>query len=133
MNWWSSWRPCRPRWKFGGRPKALLLRALEGLIPPVIANRPKAGFTLPFGRWLRDDLSATIRDRWMMLDGIIDPAGALALWQDFQRGRVHWSRLWAIVILRRWLREFRVMQRPAEPIPHHWPALALVAPPPASA
>jgi hypothetical protein len=37
------------------------------------------------------------------------------------------------VILRQWLREFRVMRRPAEPVHHHVPALALVAPPPASA
>ena len=94
-------------WKFQGRPKALLLRALGDWIPAELAQRPKAGFTLPFASWLRGDLTGTIGEILHSPDDVIEQNGAIALWADFQRGRVHWSRLWAIVMLRLWLREFR--------------------------
>jgi asparagine synthase (glutamine-hydrolysing) len=97
-------------WKFCGRPKALLLRALGDWIPPELANRRKAGFTLPFASWMRGELSDAISDLLNAYDGVgdvVDKRGALALWAAFQRGRLHWSRIWAVVMLRLWLREFR--------------------------
>jgi hypothetical protein len=33
-------------------------------------------------------------------------AGVMALWDGFNRGRVHWSRVWAIAALQLWLAEF---------------------------
>jgi asparagine synthase (glutamine-hydrolysing) len=94
-------------WKFHGPPKALLLRALGDWIPPELAQRPKAGFTLPFESWLRGALNGTISEILHSPDDLIDQSGALALWAAFKRGRVHWSRVWAIIMLRLWLREFR--------------------------
>ena len=113
-----------PAWKFHGRPKALLLRALSDWIPPEIANRRKAGFTLPFARWLRGDLSGTIVEVLNSRDssGVIDRSGALALWAAFQSGRVHWSRLWAVVMLRLWLLGFRAV-RPSASSFEHDPAI----------
>jgi asparagine synthase (glutamine-hydrolysing) len=99
-----------PAWKFHGRPKALLLRALGDWIPPELANRRKAGFTLPFASWMRGELSDAISDLLNTSDGVddvVDRSGALALWAAFRRGRLHWSRIWAVVMLRLWLREFR--------------------------
>ena len=37
----------------GGRRKHLLKRALEGLLPPEVARRPKKGFGVPTAKWLR--------------------------------------------------------------------------------
>ena len=94
-------------WKFQGPPKGLLLRALGDWIPEELARRPKAGFTLPFASWLRRDLTGTIGEILHSPDDVIDQSGAIALWAAFKRGRIHWSRLWAVVMLRLWLREFR--------------------------
>ena len=96
-------------WKFRGRPKALLVRALGDWIPPEMANRRKVGFTLPFERWLRGELKTPITDLLNSSDGddVVDRIGALALWTAFRRGRIHWSRIWAVVMLRLWLREFQ--------------------------
>jgi asparagine synthase (glutamine-hydrolysing) len=81
-----------PAWKFHERPKALLLRALGDWIPLELAQRRKAGFTLPFARWLRDELSDSITELLNTNDNvgeILDRNGALALWASFRRGRAH--------------------------------------------
>ena len=44
-------------WKLDGNvPKPLLVRALKGALPDEIVHRKKQGFTLPFERWLRENL-----------------------------------------------------------------------------
>ena len=39
-----------------GRGKYLLKKAVAGLLPPEIVNRPKQGFSAPVSEWFRDDL-----------------------------------------------------------------------------
>jgi asparagine synthase (glutamine-hydrolysing) len=42
-------------WKLhGGHTKRLLRRAVAGLVPEEILRRPKKGFGMPVGAWLRD-------------------------------------------------------------------------------
>ena len=43
-------------WKLGSMPKPLLVGALKGTLPDEIVHRKKQGFTLPFERWLRENL-----------------------------------------------------------------------------
>ncbi len=44
----------------GGRPKALLKRAVRGLIPDEIIDRPKVGFAAPMRQWLRGDFGKAV-------------------------------------------------------------------------
>src|SRR5271169_702316 len=47
-------------WKMNGTPKKLLVEALAGSLPDEIVHRPKRGFTLPFERWMRQELRSEI-------------------------------------------------------------------------
>ncbi len=44
-------------------PKFVLVRAMSDLLPQDIIDRPKRGFTLPLGDWLRRDLRAFLDER----------------------------------------------------------------------
>ena len=98
--------------KFGGRPKGLLIAALGGEIPSEIVQRPKAGFTFPFEQWMRgacrDQLAAV---SVLPDEGVLAMAAARAAWDGFAHRRVPWARVWALVVLRLWLDQFRRSQR----------------------
>jgi asparagine synthase (glutamine-hydrolysing) len=84
-------------------PKPLLVSAIGHLMPPVIRDRTdKRGFTFPFDRWLRGPLDGQVRSLlggWTS-QGSLQPDAVQDVWQNYQRGKVHWSRLWALVALR---------------------------------
>ncbi|MDB4948969.1 MAG: Asparagine synthetase [Gemmatimonadetes bacterium] len=86
----------------GAGPKPLLTRAVGALLPPeVLAPRPKQGFTFPFQPWLRGPLRARVREA---LDqrpdyGMLRRDAVERTWRDFQAGRLHWSRVWALAVL----------------------------------
>ncbi len=87
----------------GGRPKALLVRAVGDLLPEAVrARRDKQGFVFPFDRWLRGPLRPRCRE-W--LEGAPAPLRADAVAQvvrAYDAGRCHWSRPWALAALQGW-------------------------------
>lgn len=97
------------RLKLGKRPpKPLLTRPLEGLIPYECVHRVKRGFELPFEEWLRGAMKEEMCDALCCGKmgqglGVFLRSGLEGLWQDFDRRRVSWSRVWAVFVLRRWL------------------------------
>jgi asparagine synthase (glutamine-hydrolysing) len=88
--------------------KSLLRRiGLRGL-DPVLFDRPKMGFLLPFDRWIRLGLNkaidGTLRDA-AAVDAVgLNPGAVQRLWQAFLDGApgLYWSRVWAIYVLVRW-------------------------------
>lgn len=98
-------------WKIHGRRgKAILADAFGDMLPPGVFTRRKTGFGIPLGDWLRNEL------RQEMLDTLLDPdlldlgifrKEALAgLINDHITGRDdHRHRLWALLILIKWLKE----------------------------
>jgi len=97
------------RWKLNGTPKKLLVGALAGSLPEEIIDRPKRGFTLPFERWMRQELRSEIepvlaanRVAGGPLAGLLDGTHVQQIWNDFLRGRVSWSRPWSLYVLQRW-------------------------------
>ncbi len=96
-------------WKLNGTPKKLLVNALAGSLPDEIVRRPKRGFTLPFERWLRQELRPEIEPvlgRKRISGG---PLGELLhgnqverVWSDFLNGETSWSRPWSLYVLQRW-------------------------------
>jgi asparagine synthase (glutamine-hydrolysing) len=93
----------------GGRPKALLLDALEAPLPAGITGRPKRGFTLPFDLWMRGALrpfcEAQLGAQGLDGRGLLQPGQAAHLWQRFldRAPGVTWGRIWPLVALNAWL------------------------------
>src|SRR5205807_1564497 len=92
------------RLKFMGRPKSLMIRALGTRLPAEVVDRPKQGFFLPFDQWLRSDFRREAEDILLApcRSGILNRGGLANLWSRFIAGRLHWSRIWAVLILRLW-------------------------------
>ena len=86
----------------GHTPKRLLLRALGDRLPPEV-GRSKRGFTFPIGEWLRGPLRPRIDETTSDDVGIFRPDAVARLRARFEAGQSHWSRLWAVVVLTRWL------------------------------
>jgi len=91
-----------------GRGKAILREAFGDLLPPEVRRAPKRGFGVPLGRWLREGLAETLRetltDRSFLGRGIVRPEAVAGLLNDHLSGRDdHRHRLWALLILARWL------------------------------
>ena len=90
--------------------KAMLRRIGLGDIPPHLFDRPKAGFVLPFDRWIRTRLGKvmdeTMRDRDAVSLTGLNPNAVLRLWRAFRDGAqgIYWSRVWALYVLIRWCR-----------------------------
>lgn len=94
----------------GGDGKHLLRRVLARHVPTELFDRPKMGFGVPIGVWLRGPLRAWAED---LLDegrlrrqGILDPAPVRAAWHAHLAGTADEKyRLWAVLSLQAWLAE----------------------------
>ena len=88
----------------GGQGKHLLRQVLYKHVPRSMIERPKQGFAVPTGEWLRsalkdwagDLLSGTsLRQR-----GLVNPQTVETLWSEHQSGRRdHTARLWSVISL----------------------------------
>jgi asparagine synthase (glutamine-hydrolysing) len=77
--------------------KPLLAAAMAGEIEQEILSRKKMGFTFPFEQWMHAG-SDEISRHADSTDPIKESEGK-AVANAFRKGRVHWSRQWAIWIL----------------------------------
>ena len=94
-----------------GQGKYLLRRLLGRRIPASIVDRPKQGFAAPIGEWLRGPLAPMVdgllpdgrlRDR-----GVFDDRAVAAMWREHRGGaHDHRHRLWSLVMLELWFRQF---------------------------
>jgi len=101
------------RYRPTGRKAALRRVGLKGL-DPALFDRPKAGFVLPYDRWIRRTLGATLeetlRDAAAVDRAGLRPEAVERLWKAFRAGAagVYWSRVWAIFVHIRWCQRHRV-------------------------
>ncbi len=100
-----------PARRFEPLPRKQLLRdlALDGL-DPALFERPKQGFVLPIGDWLRgrlrDRVSGVLADRVACQSVGLDPDAVGRLWNAYQQGSpgIYWSRPWSLFVLLDWCR-----------------------------
>lgn len=91
-----------------GQGKWLLRQVLRRYVPEYLFERPKQGFNVPIGGWLRGPLRDwaqglldmnRIRD-----DGLLDLRNVQASWQEHLTGRHDQSRyLWSVLMVQSWL------------------------------
>jgi asparagine synthase (glutamine-hydrolysing) len=83
-------------------PKPLLKRAMGDQLPAVVRQRrDKQGFTFPLDTWLKGPLHAQARSVLSEVQsrGWLQGTAVQEVVDDFEAGKVHWSRLWALVAL----------------------------------
>ena len=92
-------------WKLrNGYPKPLLADALSDLLPRDFMARPKKGFTLPFEKWLQQNLRHEVSSVLEDSGSILNSGAVRKIWRDFlQKPRaVGWSRPWSLYVLAKW-------------------------------
>jgi asparagine synthase (glutamine-hydrolysing) len=105
----------------GLRGKWLLRRIAADLVPREILERRKKGFSLPLDRWMRQDLAGMARDlltdRTARARGLFEPTRVRALLDEHRAGVDHGDRLWNLLVLELWHREWidRPPARATEP------------------
>ena len=94
-----------------GRGKQILVETFADLLPKAIRRRPKMGFGVPLDHWFRHELKDFARE--VLLDpgtlarGYFRPQVVARLLDDHQAGRFdHSIRLWALLVLELWQREW---------------------------
>ena len=83
-----------------------LRRAFAADLPVEVADRGKAGFGVPLGRWFRSDLRDVAHDLLSNDRGWFRPGTVRRLLDDHETGRAdHGHRLWCLLMLELWVRE----------------------------
>jgi asparagine synthase (glutamine-hydrolysing) len=99
-----------------GAGKRLHRLAMERILPPGIAKRPKHGFATPYDDWLRASLGAEVERRYApgrALATLIEPAAVARLVDEHRRGRAdHKAILYCLLELSEWHSAFVEAREP---------------------
>jgi asparagine synthase (glutamine-hydrolysing) len=102
-----AWRvPTRAKLR-DGRGKWLLARLLDRYVPRALTERPKMGFGVPVGTWLRGPLrewaSELLRPARLRDGGFLDGDAVWTKWLEHRSGRrSHANLLWAVLMFEAW-------------------------------
>lgn len=91
----------------GGRGKWALRQILDRYVPRDIIERPKLGFFLPIGQWLRGPLrawaEALLNPGRLAEQGIFVPQPIARMWAEHLSGRRDWTlQMWTILMFQAW-------------------------------
>jgi asparagine synthase (glutamine-hydrolysing) len=104
--------------------KTLLRSAMRGVVPDAIIDRPKKGFPIPIGSWLRTSLRQFTRDHLLDPDSAcsqyVDRDEAARLVEEHEQGRADRSQeIWTLLVFEFWHRHFiESHAHPADAQPH---------------
>jgi asparagine synthase (glutamine-hydrolysing) len=89
-----------------GTGKWIFRQALQGLVPDFVFSKPKQGFGVPLGLWLRNELAHRVEallDPGACIHDHVDRAAVRRLVSEHRRGRRdHSSMLWRLIVLQLW-------------------------------
>jgi asparagine synthase (glutamine-hydrolysing) len=111
-----AWRlPLAMKIRPGGGPAAskwALRQLLYRHVPPALIERPKAGFAMPIGAWLRGPLRSWAEDlldpQLLARQGYLQSEPIGCLWRAHQSGADHTTQLWAVLMWQAWLAEWGI-------------------------
>ncbi|MDP3887543.1 asparagine synthase (glutamine-hydrolyzing), partial [Hydrogenophaga sp.] len=94
----------------GNQGKWALRQVLYRHVPRELIERPKAGFSIPIGQWLRGPLrdwaESLLDAQRLQAEGFFHPAPIRARWAEHLAGqREHTTSLWAVLMFQAWLQE----------------------------
>jgi asparagine synthase (glutamine-hydrolysing) len=112
-----------------GRKKWILREAFGHLLPSEVFTRRKMGFGVPLDYWFRGELKDLTADMLLSPNArchaFFRPEAIQSLWDAHQQNHFdHSARLWAILMLEEWLREWG--GQPASLAPTGAPSHALI-------
>jgi asparagine synthase (glutamine-hydrolysing) len=92
----------------GGQTKWLLRQVLERHVPAKLVERPKMGFGLPIGPWLRAELAPwaehLLDEQRLRAQGLLDPFPIRRAWDLHRSGRRDFGyELWDVLVLQSWI------------------------------
>lgn len=102
-----------------GESKSIFKRAMRGILPDEIIDRPKHGFAVPLGAWFRGKLTGFVHDLLLSETsrqrGIFSPGYIEQLLAMHRRGRQYDLHLWTMICFELWCRAF--LDAAPEPLP----------------
>ncbi len=99
--------PLRQKYR-DGRGKWALRQVAYRYVPPRLLDRPKQGFEIPVGDWLRGPLrdwaEGLLEPARLAAEGYLDPEPVRTRWDEHTAGRLNWQgKLWNVLMFQSWL------------------------------
>ena len=94
-----------------GQGKWALRQVLYKHVPRELIERPKTGFAIPVGLWLRGPLrdwaDTLLDEQRLRSQGYLDPAPIRERWMEHLSGRRDWTpSLWTVLMFQSWLEQY---------------------------
>jgi len=99
------------QWKIrSGKGKWLLRKLLSKYVPTRLFERPKSGFGVPIGTWLRGPLrewaSDLLNENKLRREGFLNARRVTAVWNAHLNGHGDWQQhLWCVLMFEAWLQK----------------------------
>lgn len=92
----------------GGQGKRILRELLYRHVPASLIERPKQGFAVPIGRWLRGELQdwaeSLLAPSRLEQEGFLYPEPIRQCWREHLSGQRNWdTRLWSVLMFQSWV------------------------------
>jgi asparagine synthase (glutamine-hydrolysing) len=92
--------------------KWILRQILYRHVPKKLIDRPKMGFAVPIGQWLRGPLREWAEDllneTTLKRDGLLDHVPIQIIWKQHLEETYDWtSPLWGVLMFQAWMKKYR--------------------------